>query len=59
MTAIENQMLYLLTPDQRIGSSALDPIKRTGIFAPGGTGAEGFTLGSMNLGDDGIWDITI
>jgi len=59
MTAIENQMLYLLTPDQRIGSSALDPIKKTGIFAPGGTGAEGFTLGSMNLGDDGIWDITI
>jgi hypothetical protein len=59
MTAIENQMLYLLTPDQRIGSSALDPIKRTGIFTPGGTGAEGFTLGSMNLGDDGIWDITI
>ena len=59
MTAIENQMLYLLTPDQRIGSSALDPIKRTGIFAPGGTGAEGFTLGSMNLGDDGIWNITI
>ena len=59
MTAIENQMLNLLTPQQTIGSSALDPIKQTGIFAPGGTGAEGFTLGSMNLGDDGIWDITI
>jgi hypothetical protein len=59
MTAIENQMLELLTPGGNIGTSALDPIKGTGIFAPGGTGAEGFVLGSMKEADDGIWDIIV
>jgi hypothetical protein len=57
MTAIDDQLLELYTPGGRVGSSLTSPLRKEGIFTPGGTAAKGVKIGSMKQADDGIWDV--
>ena len=57
MTAIDNELLDLLTPAGKAASSITDPLRAQGIFTPGGTAKKGVKIESMIKADDGIFDV--